>query len=118
MAFDTIALINRFKVWAYSCLDIVRLLSNNAEERVISYQLAKSFTSSHANYRAACRGKSNADLINKLKIVEEELDESIMWLETVNDRNINIDCHTEIKEGNELLAITVASIKTLKRKRN
>ena len=116
MAFDTSSLINRFKLWSYSCLDIVKLLGKNPEESVVSYQLAKSCTSSHANYRAACRGKSSADLINKLKIVEEELDESVMWLETINDRNENIDCNSEIKEANELLAIIVASIKTLKRK--
>ena len=64
-----------------------KIIGNNSEENVISYQLAKSCTSSYANYRAACRGKSGADLINKLKIVEEELDESMMWLETINDRN-------------------------------
>lgn len=34
-----------------------------------------------ANYRAACRAKSRADFINKLKIVEEEADESLYWIE-------------------------------------
>ena len=67
------------------------------------------------NYRAACRAKSTADMIHKLKIVEEELDESIGWLDITQERN-NLDFAKEIKEGGELLAITVASILTLKRK--
>ncbi len=115
MAFDKSSLIKRFKKWSYSCLDIVKHLGKNSEESVISYQLTKSCTSSHANYRAACRGKSGADLINKLKIVEEELDESMMWLETIHDRNQNINCTSEIKEANELLSIIVTSLKTLKK---
>lgn len=67
-----------------------------------------------ANYRAACRGKSPADFIYKLKIVEEELDESIFFLEMLaefNKEETN-EITTLVKEGNELLAITVKSIIT------
>jgi four helix bundle protein len=66
-----------------------------------------------ANYRAASRAKSTADFINKLKIVEEEADESLYWLELLKelDKN-NPEIDRLLKEGNELLAITVASIKT------
>jgi len=70
-----------------------------------------------ANYRASQRGKSARDFINKLKIVEEEADESIYWLELfleVMDSN-HQEINRLIKEGDELLAITVASIKTARK---
>jgi len=76
-------------------------------------QLIRSSSSVGANYRAACRAKSTADFINKLKIVEEEADESIYFLELIkklyyaeHDR-----INTFIKEADEFLAIVVASIK-------
>ncbi len=67
---------------------------------------------------AALRGKSTADLINKLKIVEEELDESTYCLELILDFNqVNaVEIETLIKEGNELLAIAVKSIQTTRSK--
>lgn len=70
-----------------------------------------------ANYRAACRAKSNADFINKLKIVEEELDESMFWIEFVVglEEKLGNDVVEIYKEADELLAITVASIKTLRK---
>lgn len=81
-------------------------------------QLIRSSSSAGANYRAACRAKSTADFINKLKIVEEELDESVYFLELLHYFNPVIkDRFTLLmKEGNELLAITVASLKTSRKK--
>ena len=74
--------------------------------------------SSAANYRAACRGKSTPDFINKLKIVEEELDESMFWLEFVVA--LSADLRPAVvplyKEADELLSIIVASIKTSRKK--
>ena len=69
------------------------------------------------NYKAACRAKSIADMIYKLKIVEEELDESIGWLEMMQERNEKILTKNEQNEGSELLSIVVASIRTLKSKK-
>ncbi len=70
-----------------------------------------------ANYRASQKGKSTADFINKLKIVEEEADEATYWLELFLE--VMDTKHSEIKrlkqEGDELLAITVASIKTARK---
>jgi four helix bundle protein len=69
-----------------------------------------------ANYRAVSRAKSKADFINKLKIVEEEGDESQFFLEVIDEINDNSDLTLEIKrlikESDELVAIIVASIKT------
>ena len=83
---------------------------------VIGRQLLRSGTSVGANYRAACRGKSAVDVIAKLGIVEEEADESIYWLELLVDGGIvKLDRVEAIeKEANELLAMTVASIKTMR----
>ncbi|MEO6132619.1 MAG: four helix bundle protein [Saprospiraceae bacterium] len=77
-------------------------------------QIIRASASSGANYRASQRGKSVPDFINKLKIVEEELDETLYWLEYTNGVDSKWISETKdlMKEGNELLAITVASIKT------
>ena len=76
--------------------------------------MVRSGTSPGANYRAACRGKSSPDFINKLKMVEEELDETQYWLELFVA--ILPEMRGEVaplwKEADELLAIIVASIKT------
>ncbi|MFC0604096.1 four helix bundle protein [Winogradskyella pulchriflava] len=80
-------------------------------------QLIRCSSSVGANYRAACRAKSDADFINKLKIVEEA-DESMYFLELL--LQVSNKEHEEIKrlhkEGNELLAIVVTSIKTMRAK--
>lgn len=82
----------------------------------INFQLIKSSSSSSANYHAACRAKSKADFINKLKIVEEELDESVFWMNYLVsiDKQWTSEAEPLLKEGNELLAIIVASINTAK----
>ena len=70
-----------------------------------------------ANYRAACRAKSTADFLNKLKIVEEELDESMFFLELLEEFNPSFKevIQENWKEGNELLAIIVSSIITIRK---
>jgi four helix bundle protein len=79
----------------------------------------RSGTSVAANYRAACRGKSTADFIAKLGIVEEEADETLFWLELLEESDlVPATKLTAIKqEADELVAITVASIKTARRNR-
>ena len=77
-------------------------------------QVVRSSASSGANYRAACRAKSKADFINKLRIVEEELDESMFFYELLAE--FNQDFKSELRElyqeANELLSIVIASINT------
>lgn len=106
----------RFFQWVLKVLDLISLLPNDTLVRVISFQLTKSCTSSGANYRAGCRAKSIADMINKFKIVEEELDESIYWMQIIESKYKGIEVAAELKEANELLSIMVASIKTLRTK--
>ena len=101
-------------------LDIIELIESLPRSRtadVIVRQLLRSGTSVGANYRAACRGKSKADVISKLAIVEEEADETIYWIELLIESKI-IEAsrvNSLLKETNEIVAMVVASIKTLRR---
>ena len=80
---------------------------------VIKHQLIKSATSTAANYRAACRGKSKADFIAKLGIVNEEADETVFWLEVINDLDYKSDQLEKLKkESEEILKIAAKSIAT------
>lgn len=96
--------------------ETIRDLPRNTVNIPYCNQLIRSSSSPGANYRAACRAKSSADFINKLKIVEEELDESVYFLELLLRFNINFEpvINQLMKEANELLAITVSSIRTAK----
>jgi four helix bundle protein len=107
----------RFKDWALKGVLFTRQFSNEPDFKAIRNQMVRCIPSCAANYRAACRAKSNADFINKLKIVEEELDESMFWLEFVVglDDKLRSNVVEIYKEADELLAITVASIKTLRK---
>jgi four helix bundle protein len=93
---------------------VVQALPRTAEAQAIGNQLLRSGTSVGANSRAACRAKSTADHINKLKIVEEEADESLYWLELLVEAEIMPHALLAelMKEGDEILAIIVTSIKT------
>ena len=88
--------------------------------RTICNQIIRFGTSSGANYRAACLGKSDKDFINKLKMVEEELDETLYWLElTVESGMIKkVLLNDLLTENQELLKIIVSSINTMKKKLN
>ena len=81
-------------------------------------QLIRCSSSVGANYRAACRAKSTKDFINKLKIVEEELDEALFFNELITELSNNLDPKWKevYKEGDQLLSILVKSITTLKQK--
>ena len=103
----------RFKHFAIEVAILISKMPKHIVNNAYCNQLIRCSSSTAANYRAACRGKSTADFINKLKIVEEEIDESIFFLELLQHFNPEIpDFPGLIKESNELLAITVASIKT------
>jgi four helix bundle protein len=91
-----------------------RTLINDA----YSKQLIRCSSSPGANYRAACRGRSVADFANKLKIVEEELDETKYFLELLAAFN-NDKSHafkSLMNETDELIAITVTSLKKVRGK--
>jgi len=108
----------RHKSFAISVGMLIQQLPKNTINIAYANQLIRSSSSPGTNYRAALRGKSSPDFINKLKIVEEELDESIYFLELLQHFNENFknQLDTLIREANELLAITVTSIRTIRSK--
>jgi four helix bundle protein len=83
---------------------------------VLARQLLRSATSVGANYRAACRARSDAEMIAKLCIVEEETDETIFWLSMLRESGTLPARLTDplAAEANEILAMTVASIRTIR----
>ena len=91
-------------------------MPNNIAGNAIAKQIVRSGTSPAANYRAACLAKSNKDFLNKLKMVEEEIDETAHWLSVIIDaellpRTQVVDLYDE---SVELRRIVVRSIITIK----
>ena len=106
----------RTKQLALKVIELVGELPAGRTGDILGRQLLKSGTSVGANYRAACRAKSTADMIHKLSIVEEEADETIYWLELLGESKLMPSARLDwlLKETDELVAMTVASIKTLR----
>lgn len=104
----------RTKKYALRVIKAVQALPNDKVSSVLGSQLLRSGTSVGANYRAVCRAKSTADFVNKLKIVEEESDESLFWMELLVESGIMTqkELGELMKEGGEILAMVVAAIKT------
>lgn len=103
-------------------LDVLKIASavpRSREGDVIAKQVIRSATSVAANYRAACKARSHSDFINKIGIVEEEADETVLWLEYILDLSLagKAVVEKELKEVNELVAIFAASAITAKRNR-
>lgn len=104
--------------FAERVIKLCRALPDNREGKLIANQLFRAGTSVAYNYRAACRARSTAEFVAKLGIVEEEGDESLFWLETIQEMGLLKPelLKALIQEGNEILSIVVASIKTVKQK--
>jgi len=71
----------RTKAFALRVIALVESLPRSRTANVIGNQLLRSGTSVGANYRSACRGRSPAEFVSKMGIVEEEADESLFWME-------------------------------------
>ena len=98
-------------------LAVIRMTEKFPETRlawVVKDQILRSALSVGANYRAVCRAKSDKDFINKMRIVEEEADETAYWLAIIEESDLlKSDDLRELKrEVNELVAMVVASIRT------
>lgn len=108
---------NRTKSFALEVMKLLRELPSGIESSVISRQLIRAATSVAANYRAACRARSHAEFLSKIKIVEEEADESSFWLELIVDAKLLSFNKVQpcLNESSELTAIFSATAKTVKR---
>ena len=109
----------RTKTYANRVVKLCSALPENWIARTLGKQLLRSGTSVGANYRAVCRAKSNSDFINKLRIVEEECDESLFWMELLVNNNFIRPARLAglMKEADEILAIVVSSAKTARTSR-
>lgn len=116
---DIEALKERMKQFGLAIIRLAEKLPGGRIAGIIAAQMVKSGTSAGANYRAACRARSRADFVSKMGIVEEELDETLYWLEVSLAAGFlsRSDIDGSLREGNELLAIVVSSIRTAKRRR-
>ena len=115
MATDENMFKQRTKKLALRVIQVVQSLPEHQTANVLGKQLVRSGTSVGANYRAACRAKSPADMIAKLSIVEEEADETGYWLELLIEAGImpKTALANLIQETDEITAMIVASIRTL-----
>lgn len=104
----------RTKQFGLRVIRLVESLPNGQTARTIGNQLLRSGLSVGANYRAACRGRSKADLIAKAGISLEEADECMYWMEMLQEANIvpGEKMKDLMKEADELVAIFISSIKT------
>ena len=108
----------RTKRFALRVIKLVESLPQNTTGgRSIGGQLFRAGTSVGANYRAACRGRSRAEFISKLGIVEEEADETAYWIELLIESGMIREgvLRPLLEEANEIVAITVASRQTAMR---
>jgi four helix bundle protein len=105
----------RTKNFSLMVIDLVERMPNSISIRVIANQIVKSGTSVGANYRAVCRARSDREFVSKMNIVLEEADETLFWIEIIMTKQwvSNLELEVIWKEGNELTAIFVSSLRTV-----
>ncbi len=109
----------RTKAFALQVIHLFRQLPKTDEARVLGRQLLRSGTSVAANYRAVCRAKSSPDFISKMGTVVEEADESLLWLELLEESKTCPAAPLQPlkREADELLRIFSSSLDTAKNNR-
>lgn len=114
---DKEELIARTRRFAILVFKLCNRFPRSQSAKVVTYQLLKASSSVAANYRAVNMAKSDADFLNKLKIVLEEADESNFWLTFLSDVDLikgdDKDLMFLVKESKESIAIFTASVKTM-----
>jgi len=115
---DADELKNRTKRFALRVLKLAASLPSTIEGKAIRGQLVKAGTSVGANYRSACRGRSRAEFIAKIGVVEEEADESAFWLELIIEGAFIKQSRVKplLDEANEITRIMASSRITAARK--
>lgn len=106
----------RLTVFAVRIVKMVDSLPSSIAGNAIARQIVRSGTSPSANYRAACLAKSDKDFVNKLKMVEEELDETNHWLDIIMRSQLIEATRLQplFLESKELLGIIVKTILSTK----
>ncbi len=113
------ALKKRLKEYALRIIRLYEALPKSGAVHVITHQLLRSGTSPGAQYREACRAKSDADFISKIEGALQELDESDYWLELLIDGGYETEKKLQPlrDETNELIAIFVSMVTKTKNRR-
>ena len=108
----------RYRRFALGIISLVNNMPNSIASLAIARQIIRSGTSPSANYRAACIAKSDKDFLNKLKMVEEEIDETSHWLSLIIDSEMlpKSKVQSLFEESIELRKITTKAILTTKNK--
>ena len=106
----------RTKSFTISILKLVDDLPLKTSTKIVANQLGKSGSSVGANYRASLRARSDNEYVSKMNIVLEETDESLFWLEVLEELNIieKDKLKPLLSEANELTAIFVTTLKNTK----
>jgi four helix bundle protein len=109
----------RTKKFSLGIIKLCEALPKSRTAEIIGRQLLRSGTSVGANYRSAKRARSKAEFIAKMGIVEEESDECLYWMELLIESGmITEDLIGDLmNEADEILAMSVASIKTARRRK-
>jgi four helix bundle protein len=108
---------DRTKAFALRIIRLFRAMPYRTDTQVLGKQLLRCGTSVAANYRAVCRARSKAEFVARIGIAAEEADESVLWLELLNESGITKPELTTdlLKEAKELTAILTASQQTAKK---
>lgn len=106
----------RTKRFALRIIRLAGSLPRTEAARIIGGQMLRSATSVGANYRAACRARSRVEFTAKLGVVEEEADETLYWLELLEESGLVKGqlLRDLMNEAGELVAIFAASRMTVK----
>jgi len=110
-------LLDRTKKFALRVFKLVGALPRTIQGKAVAAQLIRSGTSVAANYRAACRARSKPEFIAKLGVVEEEADESALWLGLIIETDLLSAGKVKplLTEAGEIVAIMASSKKTASR---
>jgi len=113
------SLAERTKAFALRVVRLFVALPKSDVARTLGRQLLRAGTSVGAHGREAFRSRSDAELISKLEVAIQELDETMYWIELLIEAEIVSAQRLEplLQEANELLSILVASVQTIKRRR-
>ncbi|MEO5976693.1 MAG: four helix bundle protein [Chryseolinea sp.] len=108
----------RTKAFSLKVVVLFKSLPKSVEAQVMGKQLLRSAMSVAANYRAACRARSLAEFISKISIVVEEADETILWLEIIDESDTARVESSLLNEAKEILYVMSASRKTSTDRKN
>jgi four helix bundle protein len=112
-----LAMQRRTKGLALALVHLFQQLPHTEEARILGRQLLRAGTGVAANYRACCRAKSRPDFVAKLATTTEEADETVFWLELLEEAQVAPTTQTQPlrQEAEEILRMLRASLTTARR---